>query len=96
MDEENVTGEVKQLEKGQYFVILFHPETLTGMDVVQQGREILMALENYPGYKLVFIGVNADTAANFPNASDMVKSTFSFEEESRVSPISAETWKPSL
>lgn len=61
MDEENVTGEVKQLEKGQYFVILFHPETLTGMDVVQQGREILMALENYPGYKLVFIGVNADT-----------------------------------
>ncbi len=61
MDEENVTGEVKRLEKGQYFVILFHPETLTGTDVVQQGREILMALENYPDYKLVFIGVNADT-----------------------------------
>lgn len=61
IDEKNVPDVVKGLEKGRYFVILFHPETLTNMDVGGQARALLAAMQGYRDFQLVFIGTNADT-----------------------------------
>lgn len=61
IDEENVDSSVKQLETKKYFVVLFHPETITDVDVLEQTKELLCALEKFSGYKFVFIGANADT-----------------------------------
>lgn len=61
IDEKNVPDVVKSLEKRKYFVILFHPETLTNMDVGGQVRALLAAMQEYRDFQLVFIGTNADT-----------------------------------
>ena len=44
-----------------YFVVLFHPETLSGADPASQVRELLAAADRFPGCGFAFIGANADT-----------------------------------
>lgn len=48
-----------------YFVVLFHPETLTENNTTEQVGELLNALDNYKDkYSFVFIGANSDTGSN--------------------------------
>ena len=61
IDEKNVPKCVKILENKHYFVILFHPETLTNVDTLQQIDELLSAIDIYSDYEFVFLGTNADT-----------------------------------
>lgn len=61
IDENNVSRDVKELPYKKYFVILFHPETLTNVDVLTQTNILLKSLIKYPGYSFVFLGTNADT-----------------------------------
>ena len=69
IEENNVPDDVKALPKEKYFVILFHPETLTNVDVLTQTNILLAAFEDYPEYSFVFLGTNADTH------SDVIRST---------------------
>ena len=61
IDEENVEEEVKKLPNKKYFVILFHPETLTNVDTLTQTKELLKAINGFKEYMFVFIGTNVDT-----------------------------------
>lgn len=52
-----------ELEEGKYFVIAFHPETLVNDE--NQNSILLDVLVNFvDDYKFIFIGSNADTAAD--------------------------------
>ena len=65
INEDTVTPEVKALPVKQYFVVLFHPETLSTAAPAQQIRELLGAVDHFIGrYRFVFIGSNADTHAD--------------------------------
>lgn len=60
-----VIPEVKSIKGTKYFVISFHPETLSGSNVIEQTNELLLALKSIPEeYQMVFIGTNADTGAD--------------------------------
>lgn len=62
---EKVEEKVLQLPEKQYFVIVFHPETLTGNSVRQQMEELLRGLESFPHRtEYVFMGTNADTQSD--------------------------------
>ena len=61
IDEKNVTDDVKNLPHKKYFVILFHPETLSKVDITTQMEELIAASKRYCGYEFVFLGSNADT-----------------------------------
>lgn len=61
IDEDNIPEEVKKLRGDKYFVVLFHPETLTNVDTMYQVRQLLLAVEHFDEYKYVFLGSNADT-----------------------------------
>lgn len=51
------------LEEEKYFVVAFHPETLS--DSNDQNSELLNSLESYiKEYKVIFIGSNADTKSD--------------------------------
>lgn len=69
IDEVNVADEIKSLPLKKYFVVLFHPETLTNVDTLQQVNELLGAIEKFSEYKFVFLGTNADTN------SDIIRNT---------------------
>ena len=60
----NVPDDIKKLSQNEYFVVLFHPETLTGERPIHQIKTIVAALEHFAGKQFVFIGSNADTASN--------------------------------
>lgn len=48
-----------------YFMVVFHPETLTEQPVLEQVEELLGALDKFKHkYQFVFIGSNADTNAD--------------------------------
>lgn len=48
-----------------YFVVLFHPETLTGNNINQQISILLSAIDRFCGiYDFVILGSNADTSSN--------------------------------
>lgn len=52
-----------ELSEDQYFVVAFHPETLVNDE--NQNEALLLVLGEYiDQYKMVFIGANADTAAD--------------------------------
>ena len=71
IDEKKVVEKVKMLLPYKYWVVAFHPETLTDMDVEHQVREVLAALEkNNDGCDIIFMGTNADTK------SDVIRSTW--------------------
>lgn len=61
IDESNVPEVIKKLEDKKYFVVLFHPETLTNVDTVFQIDQLLLAVACFENYKFVFLGSNADT-----------------------------------
>lgn len=62
IDEANVPEDVKKLPSKKYFVVLFHPETLTNIDVAGQMKNLLDAINAYINeYSFVFLGTNADT-----------------------------------
>ncbi|WP_432642354.1 UDP-N-acetylglucosamine 2-epimerase [Acidaminococcus sp.] len=52
---------VKKMPSKQYFVVLFHPETLTERNPVEQVNQILLAVKKHPEFEYVFLGSNADT-----------------------------------
>jgi len=48
-----------------YYVVLFHPETLTSHSIEEQVDELLTAIETFKDtYDFVFIGSNSDTGSN--------------------------------
>ena len=61
IDESEIQKEIKELPDHKYFVVLFHPETLTNVNVLDQINELLFAIERFPDYRFVFLGSNADT-----------------------------------
>lgn len=62
IDDANVPVDVKKMPQKRYFVVLFHPETLTNIDVAEQMKNLLDAITEYiDDYIFVFLGTNADT-----------------------------------
>lgn len=54
-----------KLDEKEYFVILFHPETLTRNSIDNQVKNLLNALDDFKDkYNFVFIGSNSDTGSN--------------------------------
>ena len=85
IDENNVSRDVKELPYKKYFVILFHPETLTNVDVLTQTNILLKSLIKYPGYSFVFLGTNADTHSDkirdtIKNFVNMHNNAFYYED----------------
>ena len=71
INEKLVDAKVKKLGEYKYWVVAFHPETLTNVNIKNQIIELLSALkENSNGYSIVFIGTNADTN------SDIIRNLF--------------------
>lgn len=60
IDVDNVPEEIKKLKEKEYFVVLFHPETLTGHEL-DEINEVLDAICAFNKYQFIFIGSNADT-----------------------------------
>lgn len=53
------------MERKDYFVVLFHPETLTGNSIENQIRNLLNAIDKFKEkYNFIFIGSNSDTGSN--------------------------------
>lgn len=70
IDENQVVEKVKALIPQKYWVVAFHPETLTNVDIKDQVNEVLLALEkNTDNYDVVFMGTNADTKADIIRSS---------------------------
>lgn len=61
IDIKNVPEVVAKLSAETYFVVLFHPETLTDMDMTRQVDCLLAAISGFGGYQFIFLGTNADT-----------------------------------
>ena len=61
IDLKNVPESVTNLQERQYFVVLFHPETLTAENPLVQIEQVLAAVEEHREYQYVFLGTNADT-----------------------------------
>ena len=61
IDEKLVPKDILKLSDDKYFVVLFHPETLTGVSVESQIETILMSIDIFKQYKIIFLGSNADT-----------------------------------
>lgn len=62
LDCEKVVQEVLNMRRKKYWVIAFHPETLTDINIESQIQEILFAINNIiNNEEVVFIGSNADT-----------------------------------
>ncbi len=61
---EEVNDEIKELPADRYFLVAYHPETLTGINAGIQAQELLKALERYvQDYSVVLMGSNADTGS---------------------------------
>lgn len=78
INEALVPKAVKNLPLRQYFVVLFHPETLTDRNPLEQVNQILLAVKKHPEFQYIFLGSNADTHGdeirqaikNFVSAND--------------------------
>lgn len=85
IDEEKVVDKVKNLASQEYWVVAFHPETLTNVKLEDQVKEVLTALESTAdGMKMVFMGTNADTKSDIIRSSwlnyvDNHKNAYYFE-----------------
>lgn len=70
IDEEKVVEKVKAFSPQKYWVVAFHPETLTNVKIEDQVNEVLTALqENLDGKSVVFMGTNADTKSDIIRSS---------------------------
>lgn len=84
IEEENVPSVVKELAEKKYFVVLFHPETLTNVSTLDQVNTLLEAIKPFDEYQFVFLGTNADTNSNIIRETvkafvDSNDNTFYFE-----------------
>lgn len=71
IDVKEVTERVKAFTTKKYWIVAFHPETLTDVKMEDQVKEVLSALEkNSDGCDIIFIGTNADTK------SDIIRSAW--------------------
>lgn len=61
IDLSNVPKSVMDLPQRKYFVVLFHPETLSMVNPLEQINQVIAAVESHMEYKYVFLGSNADT-----------------------------------
>lgn len=62
---DNVLCDVKILQTKSYIVVVFHPETMTNIDLGEQVDVVIRALKvKSKHYDIVLIGTNADTNAN--------------------------------
>ena len=61
----DVVDTIKGLDEKAYFVVLYHPETLTGNNDLKVVNNILKIVEMYSKYQFVFIGNNQDTNSSF-------------------------------
>lgn len=61
IEEKNVPKEIMELPSRAYFVVLFHPETLTNVNTIDQVKELLWAINKFSEYRFIFLGTNADT-----------------------------------
>ena len=59
----------RPLPQRDYFVVLFHPETMSAADPLAQTQELLGAISELEGYDYVFIGSNADTHSDVVRAA---------------------------
>lgn len=64
IEEDNIPEKVRGLTAGEYFAVLFHPETLTKVSARMQIEELLSAIKEFPEYRFIFLGSNADTHSN--------------------------------
>ncbi len=80
INENVVRDDVKSLPKKGYYVVAFHPETLTDIDVGEQVDIVISALESLlTSSRIVLIGTNADTK------SDVIRDKWlSFKEREGV------------
>lgn len=61
----NVPDKIINLTPKKYFVVLFHPETLTNHSPDKQIKELLSSINRFiNNYLFIFIGSNADTGSN--------------------------------
>ncbi|BDS16281.1 UDP-N-acetylglucosamine 2-epimerase [Clostridium perfringens] len=71
LDQKKVISKVLNMPSKQYCVVAFHPETLTGVNIDSQVKEVLKAIDSMIGImEVVFIGTNADTN------SDVIRNKF--------------------
>lgn len=64
IDEKNIPDDIRRHLDKEYFVVLFHPETLTKTNPKMQTEILLQALSEYKkDYDIIFIGSNADTGS---------------------------------
>lgn len=61
IDEKCIPDKVKNLFGKKYFVVLFHPETLTNISALHQINELLFAIDHENDVQYIFLGSNADT-----------------------------------
>lgn len=65
IDKNNVSEKIKSLSRENYFVILFHPETMNPVPPKEQVKSLLGALRSAKVVaEYIFIGSNADTGAD--------------------------------
>lgn len=70
IDEEKVIEKVKEFIPQKYWVVAFHPETLTDVKMEDQVKEVLTALQkNLDGMSVIFMGTNADTKSDIIRSS---------------------------
>lgn len=62
--ETQVDPAIKRLPEKDYYVVAFHPETLTDSDLLSQVKTVLNAVSKVPEKTFVFMGSNADTGAD--------------------------------
>lgn len=56
---------ITDITEKEYFLIVFHPETVTGNDIEKQTRNLLEALDLFKKeYNFIFIGSNSDTGSD--------------------------------
>lgn len=64
LSKEDLEHKIGKMEK-DYYVVLFHPETITEVSLENQTRNLISALEHFKHlYSFVFIGSNSDTGSS--------------------------------
>lgn len=70
IDEDTIDDEIKILPKKNYFVVVFHPETLSTEPLINQVKEVIKAIDELSDKDFIFMGTNADTG------SDVIRDTW--------------------